>query len=92
MQWSADGKHILLSVQGDLFLWHMDSGKWDQLTATAVAEADPKLSPDATRVAFRREHDLYSMDIATRKVTALTDNGAPTLLNAELRLGVSRRA
>ncbi len=84
MQWSADGKHVLISVQGDLFLWHMDSSKWDQLTATAVAEADPKLSPDSMRVAFRREHDLYSMDIASRKVTQLTEGGTPTLLNAEL--------
>lgn len=84
LQWSTSGKEILLSVDGDLFLWHMDSSKWDQLTATPVAEFDPKLSPDGKRVAFRREHDLYVLDIASRKATRLTSDGNPTLLNAEL--------
>ena len=84
LQWSADGKHILLATEGDIFLWHMDTGKWDQLTATPVIEADPKLSPDGKRVSFRREHDLYVLDIASRKTTRLTSDGRPTLLNAEL--------
>src|SRR5690349_21375593 len=57
--WSSSGGEMLLCVEGDLFLWHKDTGKWDQLTSTAVAERDPKLSPDGTRVAFRRDHDLY---------------------------------
>jgi dipeptidyl-peptidase-4 len=82
--WSASGNEMLLSVGGDLFLWHKDNGKWDQLTSTPVAERDPKLSPDGTRVAFRREHDLHSMEIASRKVTRLTNDGTPTLLNGEL--------
>ena len=82
--WSNSGGELLLNVEGDLFLWHKDTGKWDQLTSTAVAERDPKLSPDGTRVAFRRAHDLYTMEIASRKVSRLTDDGKPTLLNGEL--------
>ncbi|MDQ6760499.1 MAG: DPP IV N-terminal domain-containing protein [Acidobacteriota bacterium] len=84
LQWSADGKHVLIATEGDIFLWHLDTGKWDQLTATPVAEADPKLSPDGKRVGFRREHDLYTLEIASRKTTRLTSDGRPTLLNAEL--------
>jgi dipeptidyl-peptidase-4 len=84
LEWSADGRAILLEVEGDLFLWHADSGKWDQLTATAVAEADPKLSPDASHVVFRRGSDLYTLDIASKKETRLTDDGSATLLNGEL--------
>src|SRR5690349_413464 len=83
-QWSPSGKALLVSVRGDLFLWHMDSGKWDQLTSTPEAEHDPKLSPDGSHVAFRRGHDLYALDIASRKTTRLTEDGAPTLLNGEL--------
>ena len=49
-----------------------------------MAERDPKLSPDGTRVAFRREHDLYSLEIASKKVTRLTRDGSATLLNGEL--------
>ena len=84
LQWSDSGKELLLSVRGDLFLFTLDSGKWDQLTATAEPEHDPKLSPDGARVAFRRGHDLYSMDLASRQVTRLTEDGNPTLLNGEL--------
>jgi dipeptidyl-peptidase 4 len=83
-EWSASGKQLLLSVGGDLFLYGLDSRKWDQLTATPEAERDPKLSPDASRVAFRRGHDLYSLEVASRKVTRLTEDGGPTLLNGEL--------
>src|ERR1051326_2260196 len=41
-QWSANGKELLISRKGDLFLYHLDTAKWDQLTATNVAERDPK--------------------------------------------------
>jgi dipeptidyl-peptidase-4 len=83
-QWSTSGKELLLSVSGDLFWYHVESGKWDQLTATADAERDPKLSPDGKQVAFRRGHDLYALDIASRKVKRLTEDGSATLLNGEL--------
>jgi dipeptidyl-peptidase-4 len=84
LEWSHSGKELLLSVRGDLFWFSLASGKWEQLTATPEAERDPKLSPDGTRVAFRRGYDLYSMDLATRQVARLTDDGGPTLLNGEL--------
>jgi dipeptidyl-peptidase 4 len=83
-EWSASGQQLLLSVRGDLFLYTLDSHKWDQLTATSDAERDPKLSPDGTRVAFRRDHDLYTLEVASKKVTRLTDDGGSTLLNGEL--------
>jgi dipeptidyl-peptidase-4 len=83
-QWSESGKELLLSIRGDLFMFSLESGKWDQLTATSEPEHDPKLSPDGARVAFRRGHDLHSMDLASRQVTRLTDDGNATLLNGEL--------
>src|SRR5438552_6982634 len=61
--WSHSGTKILIATGGDLFLLHVDSGKWDQLTATADAERDPKLSPDDLFVSFRRGHDLYALEI-----------------------------
>ncbi len=83
-QWSANGQEMLISVQGDLFLLHTETGKWEQLTATSEAERDPKLSPDGHLVSFRREHDLYSLEIASKKVTRLTSDGGATLWNGEL--------
>ncbi|HUA18583.1 MAG TPA: S9 family peptidase [Bryobacteraceae bacterium] len=84
LEWSSSGAQLLLSVRGDLFLFSLASKKWEQLTATPEAERDPKLSPDGKRVAFRRGHDLYTMDLASRQVTRLTDDGSATLLNGEL--------
>ena len=83
-EWSESGKELLLSVGGDLFFYHLGDSKWVQLTSTPEPEHDPKLSPDATQVAFRRGHDLYTLDIASRKVTRLTEDGSNTLLNGEL--------
>ncbi len=71
-------------MKGDLFLFSLDTGSWEQLTATAEAERDPKLSPDGARVAFRRGHDLYTLEIASKQVARLTDDGSATLLNGEL--------
>ncbi len=82
--WSDSGKEILISTGGDLFLLYPETGKWDQLTATAAAELDAKLSPDGRFVSFRREHDLYSLEITTGKLTQLTRDGSETLLNGEL--------
>ncbi len=84
LEWSQSGKELLLSVQGDLFLFSLEAGSWRQLTATAEAERDPKLSADGSRVAFRRGHDLYVLEIASKQVTRLTDDGSATLLNGEL--------
>jgi dipeptidyl-peptidase-4 len=84
IEWSHSGRQLLLSVHGDLFFFTLDNGVWQQLTATPEAERDPKLSPDGLRVAFRRGHDLYSLEIATLQVTRLTEDGSATLLNGEL--------
>ena len=83
-QWSSSGEEMLISVEGDLFLLHTKSGKWDQLTATPEPEHDPKLSPDGHFVSFRRGHDLYSLEISSKKLTRLTEDGSATLWNGEL--------
>jgi len=81
MTFSADGKQLLYTASGDLFLIHMETAKWDQLTHTPVAELDAKLSPDGRMVAFRRAWDLYALDVAGGKETRLTRNGSETLRN-----------
>jgi dipeptidyl-peptidase 4 len=84
VEFSASGKEVLYSTGGDLFLIHVDTGKWEQLTKTPEAEEDAKLSPDGKTVSFRRESDLYTIEIASRKETRLTHDGSETLLNGEL--------
>ncbi|MGC4048198.1 MAG: S9 family peptidase [Paludibaculum sp.] len=84
LQWSEDGRKLLLLVNGDLFLWTAETGKIDQLTATETPERDPKLSPDGLDVSFRRGLELYVMEIASRKVTQLTTDSSATRWNAAL--------
>ncbi|MCU1236888.1 MAG: peptidase dipeptidylpeptidase domain protein [Candidatus Solibacter sp.] len=81
MQFSADAQSLLYVTAGDLFLIHPTTGKWEQLTKTPVPELDAKLSPDASKVAFRRGWDLYVIDTATRAETRLTKDGTDTLRN-----------
>jgi len=61
------------------------------MTHTAAASAI-ELSPDASRVAFRRDHDLYTLDVVSLKETRLTHDGSPTWLNGELDWVLSGRA
>jgi dipeptidyl-peptidase-4 len=82
-QWFPNGKDLLASVNGDLFVVH-PNGKYDQLTATETGEEDPKLSPDGKQVLYRTKANLYVMDLATKKSRQLTSDGTPTLLNGEL--------
>lgn len=84
LQWMPSAHDALVSIEGDLFLVNLTNRKWEQLTSTPVAERDPKPSPDGKRIAFRRDHDLYAMDIATKNVTRLTQDGGDNLLNGEL--------
>jgi dipeptidyl-peptidase-4 len=84
IQWFADGRRALVSASGDLFVVAVSKGSFEQLTRTAETERDPKLSPDNKYVSFRRGPNLYTMEIASKKVMQLTSDGAETLLNAEL--------
>jgi dipeptidyl-peptidase-4 len=81
LQLSADGKSLLYTSGGDLFLIHTDTARWEQLTKTPVAELDAKLSPDARMVAFRRGWDLYTVDVVSARETRLTRDGTETLRN-----------
>ncbi len=84
IQWFADGKRLLVSSSGDLFLVDLANGSFEQLTKTPEIERDPKLSPDNKYVSFRRGPNLYTLNLATKAVTQLTGDGSDTLLNGEL--------
>src|SRR3954447_8167472 len=84
VQWFPDGKRLLVSEGGDLFVVTIANGAYDQLTRTREAELDPKLSPDGQYVSFRRGPNLFSLDVNSRKLTQLTKDGSETLLNGQL--------
>ncbi|HEY3837521.1 MAG TPA: S9 family peptidase [Bryobacteraceae bacterium] len=86
VQWLPSGTELLVSEGGDLFLVPINPSEpaFTQLTATAEVEQDAKLSPDGRFVGFRRGHDLFVLRIQDHKLTRLTRDGGPTLLNGEM--------
>jgi dipeptidyl-peptidase-4 len=84
VQWMPSGRELLIDSGGDLFLVPVSGSHWIQLTASAEVEHDPKVSPDGRRVSFRRGHNLYVMELASKKVNRVTSDGSATRLNGEL--------
>jgi dipeptidyl-peptidase 4 len=84
IQWFSDGRRLLVSSAGDLFVVDVNKRSFEPLVQTPDAERDPKLSPDNHYVSFRRDSDLYVVEIGSKTVTRLTSNGSETLLNGQL--------
>jgi len=61
----------VIPLGGDLYLLRGDQ-PLERLTATASPELDPKLSPDGKRIAFVRNNELVTIDLATKVETQLT--------------------
>ncbi len=82
-QWFPNSQDLLAAVGGDLFLVHPD-GKFDQITKTDIDEEDPRLSPDGKSVLYHWKANLYVLDLGTKAIRQLTQDGTPTLLNGQL--------
>jgi dipeptidyl-peptidase-4 len=81
LQWDPAGREVLYDTGGDLFLIEARTGKWRQVTRTPAAERDAKFSPDGKSISFRRDWDLYALNLASGEETRLTSNGSDTLRN-----------
>ncbi len=57
--WSPDSQHLLFDSQGQLWYYTLATGTAVQLTSSPDATEDPKFSPDGTRLAYVRKHNLY---------------------------------
>ncbi|MGD9561299.1 MAG: S9 family peptidase [Pyrinomonadaceae bacterium] len=91
--WSADGKRVLIytnsqkvwryNTRGDFWVLDQTTGRLSKLGGDAKPATlmFAKFSPDGTRVAYVRENDLYVEDVATGKITRLTNNGSHTMIN-----------
>jgi len=78
---SRDGSRVLLSLDGRLHVVERAGGVMIALPGEGFIA--PRLSPDGTKIAAVRDHDLHLLDIATRTDRALTQGGSDTLLNGE---------
>jgi len=91
--WSPDGARLLIftntrrvwrrNTRGDYWVLDLASNSLRKLGGDAE-EATlmfAKFSPDGRRVAFVRQNNIYVEDIADGRITALTSDGARTLIN-----------
>jgi dipeptidyl-peptidase 4 len=74
-QLSDDGKHILLSLSGKLYVFDRDNGKVAELATGKGTLLDPKFNLDGSKVAYVLDHDVYVYDLATNVEKAVTKGG-----------------
>ena len=80
-EWAPDGKSILVPIDGDLYLAAIDGdeGNIRRLTESKATEIDAKVSPTGRSLSFLRDQNLYVLDLASGRETALTSDGGGTL-------------
>ena len=91
--WSDDGTKLLLytnsqrvwrqNTRGDYWVLDLENGGKKQLGGGAEPATlmFAKFSPDATRVAFVRENNVYVEQLADGRITALTSDGSGNIIN-----------
>jgi dipeptidyl-peptidase-4 len=73
---SSDGKTLLFTEGGDLYLVQVGKEKGERLTTTPAPEENARLSPDGRHVSFVRSNDLYLIGTDTLRERAVTKDGA----------------
>jgi dipeptidyl-peptidase-4 len=92
--WSSDRRRLLIftntrrvwrqNTRGDYWVLDVEADGGLRQLGGHADEATlmfAKLSPDATRAAYVRAHDLFVEDIATGTITRLTHDGSDTRIN-----------
>ena len=82
IDWGTRG--VLLSIKGDLYIYNIRSKALTRLTSAAGDEEQATFSPDGKLVAFVRDNNLYTIDVATRSEHQLTTDGARKIFNGVL--------
>jgi dipeptidyl aminopeptidase/acylaminoacyl peptidase len=63
----------VVAVRGDLFLVMLPGGAVRRLTSTPADETNPSFDRDGRRVFFRRDNNLFALDITQGGIQQLTD-------------------
>lgn len=91
--WSPDDKRLLIytntkkvwryNTRGDYWTLDLATGQLRQLGGVAKPSTlmFAKFSPDGNKVAYVRENNLYSEEVATGRITQLTFDGSSTVIN-----------
>ncbi len=84
-RWSGDGRFLLFPLGGNIYLTDLVSEPPEvrQVTDGEDFDTDPGISPDGTRIAFIRDHDLWvaALDNDNGQARALTRDGDGLITN-----------
>jgi len=82
--WAPDSKHLIFDAQGQLWFYDLGTETAVQFTSAADPSGDPKFSPDGTRVAYTRKHNLYVRPVKGGDETQLTKDTGDDLFNGDI--------
>jgi dipeptidyl-peptidase 4 len=82
--WSPDSKHLIFDSQGQLWLFDLGSNTAVQFTSSGDPSGDPKFSPDGSRLAFVRKHNLFVHAVNGKNEKQLTKDTAENLFNGDI--------
>jgi len=83
-QWAPDSRHLLFNSHGELWLYDTENSRAVALASAPEASSDPKFSPDGTRLAYVREHNLYVQPVSGKGEKQLTKDKDANVLNGEV--------
>jgi dipeptidyl-peptidase-4 len=80
---APDSRHLLIPLNGDLFVYHLSSkdgartpeNAVTRLTTSDAFETDARFSPRSRFVSFVRDQNLYVVEVATGRERAVTREG-----------------
>ena len=86
--WAPSSEALVAIAQGDLYLLKGIAGGGaiapERLTTTDAAETDAKFSPDGSMIGFIRGHNIWVLELATRRERPLTAGNAEGVINGEI--------
>jgi dipeptidyl-peptidase-4 len=84
MVFSRQRDALVLSNGGTLYHFNIAGSEITRLTTSQEAKSEVTFSPNGRIVAFVKENNLYVTDVAAPAERALTNDGAPKILNGVL--------